>query len=169
MDELVNTKLTYSALNGAEGFNNKFIDIVNSLKQQGHVLDPRILKGIYLGNVKDKLYENIKDNAAASENTSLADIQSQILRKYLSSQGERRSGAPKCTQKRFVNRTTSHHRQVHWGMGRVGLMSKWRTIGRTHMNQEGMCWPPRVRRPPTLPIRPCLLFQRKNMMLSQRM
>ena len=85
MDELVNTKLTYSTPNGAEGFNNKFNDIVNSLEQQGHVLDPKILKGIYLGNVKDKLYENIKDNAAAAENTSLADIQSQILRKYLSS------------------------------------------------------------------------------------
>ena len=169
MDELVNTKLTYSALNGAEGFNNKFIDIVNSLKQQGHVLDPRILKGIYLGNVKDKLYENIKDNAAASENTSLADIQSQILRKYLSSQGERRSGAPKYTQKRFV--IVQHPIIVKFigRMGRVGLMSKWRIIGRPHMNQKGMYWPPGVRRPPPLPIKPCLLFPKKNLMLFQRM
>ena len=44
VDELVNTKLTYSTPNGAEGFNNKFNDIVNSLEQQGHVLDPKILR-----------------------------------------------------------------------------------------------------------------------------
>ena len=57
-------------------------------------MEPKILKSIYVGNIKDKMYENIKDNATASETTNLADIQAQILRKYLSIQGERRAGAP---------------------------------------------------------------------------
>ena len=92
MDDLVNTKLTYSTPNGAEGFNNKFNDIVNSLEQQGHVFDPKILKGIYLGNIKDKVYENIKDNAAATETSTLVDIQAQILRKYLSIHGREGQG-----------------------------------------------------------------------------
>ena len=47
MDELVNYKLTHVTPNGAEGYNNKFNDIVNSLEQQGHVLEPQILKSIH--------------------------------------------------------------------------------------------------------------------------
>ena len=83
MDTLINYKLTHTTPNGAEGYNNKFKnDIVNSLEQQGHVLEPTVLKGIFLGNIKDKNYEHIKDQAAASETTTLADIQAQILRKY---------------------------------------------------------------------------------------
>ena len=39
----------------------------------------------------------------------LAHIHAQILRKYLSIQGERRSGAPAYTQKRFVNAALSKH------------------------------------------------------------
>ena len=73
------------------------------MEQQGHVLEPTVLKGIFLGNIKDKTYEHLKDQAAASETTTLADIQAQILRKYLSIQGERRAGAPAYTHKRFVN------------------------------------------------------------------
>ena len=107
MDQLVNYKLTHNTPNGAEGFNNKFNDIVNSLEQQGHVLDPKIIKGIYLGNVLDKVYENIKDQAAANETTKLADVQAQILRKYLSVQGERRGGAPSYNHKRFVQNLNS--------------------------------------------------------------
>jgi len=58
----------------------------------------------------DKAYEHLKDQAAASETTTLmADIQAQILRKYLSIQGERRAGAPAYTHKRFVNAALSKH------------------------------------------------------------
>ena len=38
---------SHSTPNGAEGYNNKFNDIVNSLEQQGHVLEPTVLKGIF--------------------------------------------------------------------------------------------------------------------------
>ena len=41
MDELINYKLTHITPNGAECCNNKFND---SLEQQGHVLEPNILK-----------------------------------------------------------------------------------------------------------------------------
>ena len=61
MDTLINYKLTHTTPNGAEGYNNKFNDIVNSLEQQGHVLEPTVLKGIFLGNMKDKVYEQLKD------------------------------------------------------------------------------------------------------------
>ena len=115
MDDLVNYKLTHTTPNGAEGFNNKFNDVVNSLEQQGHKLAPKILKGIYLGNIKDKTYENIKDQAAANEELDLPDIQAQILRKYLSVQGERRAGATLLNNKRFVNNMSSG-RHVHFDL-----------------------------------------------------
>ena len=113
MDMLINYKLTHTAPNGAESYNNKFNDIVNLLKQQGHVLEPTVLKRIILGNIKDKVYEHLKDQAAASETTTLADVKAQILRKYLSMQGERRIGAPAYTQKRFVNTALSKHVRFH--------------------------------------------------------
>ena len=47
MDELINYKLTHITPNSAEGYNNKFNDIANSLEQQGHVLEPKILKCIF--------------------------------------------------------------------------------------------------------------------------
>ena len=85
MDELVNDKLTHNTPNGAEGCNNKFNDIANSLEQQGHTLEPKkILKFIYLESIKDKVYENLKDHAAATENATLAEIQAQILQKHFS-------------------------------------------------------------------------------------
>jgi len=42
----------------------------------------------------------------------LPEIQSQILWEYVSTQGERRSGAPACTHKRFVNAMNT--KQVHF-------------------------------------------------------
>jgi len=54
MDELINYKITHIT-NGAEDCNNKLNNIVHSLEQQGHVLEPKILKGIYLGSIKDKV------------------------------------------------------------------------------------------------------------------
>jgi hypothetical protein len=106
MDELINYKLTPNTFNGAEGYNNKFNDIINSLQQQGHSFTPKLVKSIYLGNIKDKVYENIKDQACTDENLLLADVQSSILRKYLSVVGERRHNAPAYTNKRFVNTQT---------------------------------------------------------------
>ena len=41
VDELVNYKLTHISPNSAEGYNNKFNNIVNSLEHQGHVLEPQ--------------------------------------------------------------------------------------------------------------------------------
>ena len=109
MDELVNYKLTHITPNGTEGYNNKFNDIVNSLEQQGYVLEPKILKSIYLGNIKDKVYEHVKDTAATTDTLTLPEVQAQILRKYLSIQGEMRLGTPAYTQKRFVNAAYSKH------------------------------------------------------------
>ena len=43
MTELMNYKLTPNTFNGAEGYNNKFTDIINTLQQQGHSLSPPIL------------------------------------------------------------------------------------------------------------------------------
>ena len=54
MDALINYKLTHTTPNGAEGYNKKFNDIVNSLEQQGHVLEPTVLKGIFLGKLKTR-------------------------------------------------------------------------------------------------------------------
>ena len=71
------------------------------MEQQGHALEPKILKSIYPGNVKDKAYDNIKDDAAATETLTLPDIQAQILRKYLSIRGKKHAGAPAYTQKSF--------------------------------------------------------------------
>jgi len=62
-----------------------------------------------LGNIFDKVYENIEDNAAATDILTLPDIQAQILHKYLAIQGERHPGAPAYTQKRFVNAAYSKH------------------------------------------------------------
>ena len=109
MDELINYKLTYITPNGAEGYNSKFNDVVNSLEQQGQVLELKILKGIYLGKIKD-MYHNIKDNAAAAGTLiTLPEIQAQTLQKYLAMQSERRIGAPSYAQRRLVNTTYSKH------------------------------------------------------------
>ena len=91
------------------------------------MLKPTVLKGIFLGNIKDKIYENIKDQAAASETITLAGVQAQILRKYLSIQGERRTGAPAYTQKRFVNTASARHvRFKSDGDRRWGFIRKFR-------------------------------------------
>jgi len=49
IDTLINYKLTHTTPNGAEGYNNKFNDIVNSSEQQGHVLEPTVLEGNFFG------------------------------------------------------------------------------------------------------------------------
>ena len=53
--------------------------------------------------MQDKIYVNIKGQAAENDNMQLPEVQSQIIWKYLSIQGERRTGAPTCNHKRFVN------------------------------------------------------------------
>jgi len=77
--------------------------------KQGHVLEPKILKGIYLWNIKDNLYE--KDSGANTDTITLPEIQAQIFQKYLAIQGERRTGTPSYTQKGFVN--TAYSKQVN--------------------------------------------------------
>ena len=54
---LVNYKLTHTTAKGAEGLNiNEFNDIVNSLEELCHfLLAPQMLKGIFLGNIQDKV------------------------------------------------------------------------------------------------------------------
>ena len=95
MDEIVNYKLTQATPNVTEGYNKKFNEIIFSLKQQGHVLEPKVLKGIFLRSIKDKVNENVKDHAASLEKVTLAYVQAQIQWKYISiPQGERRTGAP---------------------------------------------------------------------------
>ena len=66
------------------------------------------MKGIYLGNISDKVYENIKGQAAASEQLELQDIQAQILQQYLlSTQGKMRGVATPLNKKRYVNTMAS--------------------------------------------------------------
>ena len=47
MTELMNYKLTPNTVNSAEGYNNKFNDIINTLQQQGHSLSPPISSKVY--------------------------------------------------------------------------------------------------------------------------
>ena len=60
----------------------KFNDIVNSLEQQGHTMEPKVLKGNDFGKIKEKVYKNINYTAAALESTTLADVHAQILQKH---------------------------------------------------------------------------------------
>jgi hypothetical protein len=115
IDELINYKLTPHTLNGPEGYTNKFNDIINNLQQIGQTFEPKILKSIYLGNIKDKTYENIKDQASNDAKITREDVQSSLLRKYLGLVGERRKGAPSYAQKRFVNSmyTDPYHDQFY--------------------------------------------------------
>jgi len=98
MSELVKYKLTPNTFNGAEGYNNKFNDIINTLQQQGHSLSPPILKSVYPANIQDETYEHIRDQASTDVETTLSGVQSAIIRKYVSVIGERRRGAPPLTQ-----------------------------------------------------------------------
>jgi len=113
MTELMNYKLTPNTINGAERYNNKFNDIVNTLQQQGHSLSPPIIKSVYLANIQDKTYEHIRDQASTDVEATLPGVQSAILRKHLSVIGDKRQGAPPCTNARFVNNTNSNQR-VHF-------------------------------------------------------
>ena len=99
MTELMNYRLTPNTFNGAEGYNNKFNDIINTLQQQGHSLSPLILKSVYLANIQDKTYEHIRDQASTDVETTLSGVQSAILRKCLSVIGDRRRGAHPYTNK----------------------------------------------------------------------
>ena len=108
MSELFSFKLTPNTVNGDEGYNNKFKDVVNTLQQQGHnIISPQILKSIYLRNIQDKTY--IKDQACNEEAMTLQDIQSSILRKYLSVIGKRRRSAPSYNNQRFINNPKSSY------------------------------------------------------------
>ena len=109
----MNYKLTPKTFNGAEGYNNKFNDIINTLQQQEYNLSPPILRSVYLANIQDKTYEHIRDQASPDAETTLPGVQSAILRKYLAVIGERRRGAPPSTNKRFVNNMNSNQR-VHF-------------------------------------------------------
>jgi len=92
MTELMNYKLTPNTFNCAEGYNNKFNDIINTLQQQGHSLSPPILKSVHLANIQDKTYEHMRGQASTDANTSLPDVQSAILRTFLSIIGDRGEG-----------------------------------------------------------------------------
>ena len=105
--------VTRNTFNGAEAYNNKFNDIINTLQQQGHSLTPHILKSVYLVNIQDRTYEHIRDQASTDVKTTLSGVQSAILQKYLSVIGERRRDAPPYTNKRFVNNMNSNQR-VHF-------------------------------------------------------
>jgi hypothetical protein len=100
--EVVNTKLAPTTFSGAEGYNNKFNDAINNIEQLGYHLDDKILKCLYLSNIQDKTYDTIKDQTTLPT-LSLQDTQSLILKKYLTSMGDRRPVAPRYTARRTVN------------------------------------------------------------------
>ena len=93
VSNLVNNKLTPNTFNGAEGFNNAFNDNLNTLQELDVKLDDTLIKCLYLNNITDKDYNTIKDHP--QQYKSVDDVQTHILRKYVSSKGERRPGAPK--------------------------------------------------------------------------
>jgi hypothetical protein len=95
---LVNTKLTMDSFKGAEGYNDRFNETVNTLEQQGETVSPRLLKCIYLSNIQDKKYDSMEDQSKFS----LPDVQATILRKHLQSSDKGRAGAPNHTSQRFV-------------------------------------------------------------------
>ena len=100
---LVNTKLTPNTYNGAEGFNNSFNDNLNTLQQLNLTLDDKITKCLYLSNITDKENNTIKDQPQLYQ--TVEDVQTHILRKYISTKGERRPGAPKYYARRFLHYT----------------------------------------------------------------
>ena len=99
--ELVNTKLTPNTMNGAEGYNNAFNDNLNTLTRLNVKLDDKLTKCLYLSNITDKAYDTIKDQPQLTK--TFDEIQTHILRKYINSKGERRSGAPKYYARRSVH------------------------------------------------------------------
>ena len=71
METLVDYKLTHTTVNVSEGYSNEFNNIVSSLELQSQMLVPQILKGIFLRNVKDNLFENIRKGlGVCQQNTS---------------------------------------------------------------------------------------------------
>ena len=91
--DLVNNKLTSNSLNGAEGYNNKFNDACNTITTLGHTIEDKILKCIYLSNIQDRTYDTIKDQTTLPK-LSLHETQTLIMKKYLTSLGDRRPTAP---------------------------------------------------------------------------
>ena len=96
--ELVTSKLTPNTFNGAEGYNNKFNDNKNQLVQLGYDLPEKIIKSLYLSNIMDKIYDTIKDQPSIAQLT-LQDLQSNILKKYMATSGDRRPQAPRYSPK----------------------------------------------------------------------
>ena len=91
--ELVTSKLTPNTFKGAEGYNNKFNDNKNQLVQLGYDLPEKIIKSLYLSNITDKIYDTIKDQPSIAQLT-LQDLQSNILKKYMATSGDRHPQAP---------------------------------------------------------------------------
>jgi len=58
---LVNNKLLPSTHDGAEGYNSKFNDFVDTIQEVGVTLQDDLIKYLYLANIHDDTNENIKD------------------------------------------------------------------------------------------------------------
>jgi len=111
MVELINVKLTPNIINGAEGCNNKFNDVIKPYNNTGMNYLPLLLKSIYLSNMQDKNYEHIMDQACHEEATTFQEVQSSILRNYSSVVGEKRSAPPYIHKQLVNNMNSSHHVQ----------------------------------------------------------
>ena len=105
MQSLCNAKLTSTTHGGVETFNNAFNNAVIDLNHQGHNLNDKILKSIYIASIQDPIYEAIIDQAAGDSKITLRELQVQIHRKYIQSSTKRRSGAIPLKEPRFVNLT----------------------------------------------------------------
>jgi len=81
---LVNNKLLPNTHDGAEGYNSKFNDHMDTIENVGIVLPESLVKCLYLANIQDDLYETIKDQTVL-DNLSMMEVQSLMLKKYTSS------------------------------------------------------------------------------------
>lgn len=102
ISDLMSNKLTPTTYDGAEGYNDNFNEAISSLDLLGYELPEKLVKSIYTNNITDWVYDTIKDSPSSTKLT-LSELQSAILKKYISLQGERRPGAPAFKPKRRVN------------------------------------------------------------------
>jgi hypothetical protein len=102
ISDLMSNKLTSTTYDGAEGYNDTFNEAISSLSLLGYDLPPKLVKSIYTNNITDWVYDTIKDQPSSDELT-LDQLQSAVLKKYISLQGERRPGTPAFKARRRVN------------------------------------------------------------------
>ena len=83
---IVNNKLSPSTHDGAEGYNSKFNEYIDTIEGVGIKLPDELVRCLYLANIQDDQYETIKDQTTL-DNLSTMEVQALMLKKYLDNVG----------------------------------------------------------------------------------